>query len=101
MRGDSTSVRRCAQCCPKDTAVAFGFSALDVVLLGRYPHCRGAPGGRDETIARDALAHLDVAHLADRDVSTLSGGERTRVHLARVLAQLDDDTPEPRYLLLD
>jgi iron complex transport system ATP-binding protein len=86
---------------PQDTAVAFGFSALDVVLLGRYPHCDGAPGSRDEAISRDALARLDVAHLADRDVTTLSGGERARVHLARVLTQLDDDTPKQRYLLLD
>lgn len=86
---------------PQDSAVAFGFSALDVALLGRYPHCAGAPGARDEAIARDALARLDVAHLVERDVTTLSGGERARVHLARVLAQLDDDVPQPRYLLLD
>lgn len=58
-------------------------------------------GERDRRIA--ALAgRLKVAHLVERDITTLSGGEAQRVHLARVLGQIWQDAPQrPRLLLLD
>lgn len=87
---------------PQEQHVAFGYSALEIVLLGRYPHCDGAPGRADFDIARAALARVDASHLSGRSVTTLSGGERARVQLARVLAQLMDATAgQPRFLLLD
>lgn len=61
---------------------------------------------RDRLIAMEALALAGAASLAERDVTTLSGGEMARVQFARVLAQLrpqDVDSgaqPKPRYLLL-
>jgi iron complex transport system ATP-binding protein len=87
---------------PQHAEVAFGFTALEVVLMGRLPYGDGAPGDGDAAIAREALARVDASHLADRIVNTLSGGEAARVHLARVLAQLwtDADGAE-RFLLLD
>jgi iron complex transport system ATP-binding protein len=69
---------------------SFSASALDVVLLGRHPHHdRWSFGDSDEDrrIALDALAAVDAAALAARDVTTLSGGERQRVALAALLAQ--------------
>ncbi len=49
----------------------------------------------DEAAATAALAALDCAHLAPRGIHTLSGGERARVLLARVLAG------QPRWILAD
>src|SRR5262245_9128626 len=69
---------------------SFSASALDVVLLGRHPHHdRWSFGDSDDDqrIARSALAAVDAAALAARDVTTLSGGERQRVAVAALLAQ--------------
>lgn len=69
---------------------SFSASALDVVLLGRHPHHeRWAfdDDADDRRIAHDALAAVDAATLAARDVTTLSGGERQRVAIAALLAQ--------------
>lgn len=83
---------------PQQSALAFGFPVLDVVLLGRTPHT--TPRARDLDAAERAMRRAGVLHLAARRYPTLSGGEQQRVHLARALAQLDG-TPDPRYLLLD
>ena len=58
----------------------FAFPVLEVVAQGRYAW-GDDPAGVDE-----ALAELDLTHLADRPVTRLSGGERHRVGLARALA---------------
>ncbi len=67
--------------------VSFGFSVRDVVEMGRYPWTSSSDVDRDEKIVADALRRTDTAHVVDRTFSTLSGGERARVSLARVLAQ--------------
>jgi iron complex transport system ATP-binding protein len=86
----------------QDTAVAFDFLGIEVVIAGRYPHCGGRPGAADREIAERALRDADAGHLASRTIHTLSGGERARVHFARVLAQVAYEPPDPpRYLLLD
>src|SRR3972149_11877019 len=73
------------------------FTVRTVVSLGRHPHRREQTNSaaRDAAVVEEALAATEIAHLADRVVSTLSTGERTRVAIARVLAQ---DTP---IVLLD
>jgi iron complex transport system ATP-binding protein len=65
--------------------------------MARHPYHadRYWEGSDDHAAAQQALADLDVLHLAQRDVRTLSGGERQRVAIAALLAQ---DTP---LLLLD
>jgi iron complex transport system ATP-binding protein len=82
--------------------MSFGFSALEVVLLGRNPFIDGRETAHDFAIAEAALRLVDAAHLATRPYPTLSGGERQRVQFARVLAQVWQ-TPESggRLLLLD
>lgn len=67
-----------------------------LVALGRFPH-QGRWGETDEDRAavERAMAAVDVAALAERGVEHLSGGERGRALLARLLAG------EPRWLLAD
>jgi iron complex transport system ATP-binding protein len=85
---------------PQRTAIAFGFSVLETVLLGRYPHGGDKSRGADLRIARQALARSGVAEFESRLAPTLSGGELARVVLARALAQIEG-AGTPRYLLLD
>ncbi len=66
-----------------------GFTAAEVALMGRTPHLgpMGLDGPGDRALAAEALARVDAAALASRPLHALSGGERRRVHLARVLVQ--------------
>lgn len=75
---------------PQDAVVHWNIPVRDLVALGRLPH----GGGGEEAVA-SALRATDTAALADRTVRTLSGGERARVLMARVLAG------EPRWILAD
>lgn len=87
---------------PQESTVCFAFTALEVTLLGRFPHHDGFPAVRDERIALQALTRLDAAHLAHRVYLSLSGGERARVQLARTLAQIWEPwRANPRCMLLD
>jgi len=84
---------------PQSSAVPFDFTALEIVLLGRSPHGDAASCA---SLALGAMERTECAHLADRIVTTLSGGEMQRVQLARVLVQIDQAAPKvPRCLLLD
>ncbi|MEP7210058.1 MAG: ABC transporter ATP-binding protein [Alphaproteobacteria bacterium] len=73
---------------PQERRVEWRLTARDVVTLGRYPHEGGFGGITPESQAAvdRALEAVDGAHLLDRPVAVLSGGERTRVLLARALA---------------
>lgn len=79
----------------QSNAVAFSFTGRQVVEMGRSPWLGTPLAEADEDAIEAALAETDAAGFADRTFPTLSGGERARISLARVLAQ---DTP---VLLLD
>jgi iron complex transport system ATP-binding protein len=70
----------------------FPSTVLDSVLVGRHPHIDfwRWESDADRAIARAALAAVTLEDLAERDVDTLSGGERRRVALATLLAQNPD-----------
>ncbi|HYO75044.1 MAG TPA: ABC transporter ATP-binding protein, partial [Thermoanaerobaculia bacterium] len=82
---------------PQDPDPAFPMRAADVVVSGRAPYLgRFAwESERDWEEAHRALAMCDAAHLAERYLDEMSGGERKRVFLARILAGT------PRVILLD
>ncbi|GAB0156785.1 heme ABC transporter ATP-binding protein [Chryseobacterium sp. Alg-005] len=63
----------------------------DVVMMGRYPYFDGQPGKEDHEAMNNMMYETDVFHLKDREYNTLSGGEKQRVHLSRVMAQLQND----------
>jgi iron complex transport system ATP-binding protein len=87
---------------PQASALAFPFTVLEVVLMGRTPHLRSAETPHDYQIALAALAAVGMVPYAQRLYPTLSGGERQRVQLARILAQIWEVPPcGVRYLLLD
>lgn len=71
----------------QDVSVSFEFLVRDVVAMGRRPWEGTEKQLFDDPLIDAALAATDAAHLAGRDVITLSGGERARVALSRVLAQ--------------
>lgn len=86
---------------PQREQLGFGFSVEDVVRLGRLP-CPAHSPERELEIILDALDLAGVGHLRARRYPSLSGGERSRVQLARVLAQIWEPVElGPRLLLLD
>lgn len=72
----------------------------DVVMMGRYPYFNSQPNSQDFESVGKAMSETDVLHFQKREYNSLSGGEKQRVHLARVLAQLDNEI-ENTLLFLD
>lgn len=67
--------------------LSFPFNVLDVVQMGRAPWSNTAAAEFDDELVAAAMAATDVTDFAGRKFSQLSGGEKARVALARVLAQ--------------
>ena len=81
----------------QNPSVPLGFSALEVVLMGRNPHLGLLQweGPKDMEVCRRVMELAEIWEFADRPLASLSGGELQRVFIARALAQ---ETP---VLLLD
>ena len=71
----------------QENQVSFPFTVAEVVEMGRSPWARTGTRGDDERAIADAIRATDVSHLVTRRYTSLSGGEKARVSLARVLAQ--------------
>lgn len=82
---------------PQNTAQAFPFTALEVVLTGRTPYTSPfrLENRADIDVAMESLDAVGMAHLARRRITEVSGGERQLVFVARALAQ------QPECILLD
>ncbi len=72
---------------PQQHSIAFPFTVEEVVTMGRAPWHGSSAAAEDEAIVAWALETTGTAALRERAVTTLSGGERARVVLARTLAQ--------------
>jgi iron complex transport system ATP-binding protein len=108
IRFDRPSLARRLAVVPQETELAFDYTVLEIVLMGRYPHLHRfeLEGPADLEIARRMLAATGTTHLEQRTYRTLSGGEKQRVVIASALAQFEtistrQDPTTARVLLLD
>lgn len=81
----------------QETSITFPFSCRDVVLMGRYPYSKTAltTPEKDAAAADQYMKKIGINHLRDQKINAISGGERQRVLLAKLLTQ------ETGILLLD
>ena len=77
---------------PQYTEDFFPATVFDTVMIGRHPHIGKFQweSAEDFDIARQSLREVDLDEFEDRDVLTLSGGERRRLAVAQVLTQSPD-----------
>lgn len=82
---------------PQNEQITFALSVREYVLLGRAPYVPllEMPGSADLRVVSEVLERLGLSELSERPVTSLSGGERQLVIIARALAQ------RPALLLLD
>jgi len=74
---------------PQDYSMHFPFTVREIVSMGRHPHIPrfASPQAEDLAAVDRAMREMAITHLADQQVTELSGGEKQRVALARTLAQ--------------
>ncbi len=82
---------------PQSHTPPFPFTVLQIVVMGRAAHLSHfqTPSKRDMEVAKNALALLGIAHLAEEVYTEISGGERQLALIARALVQ------EAAYLIMD
>lgn len=71
----------------QQTAVAFSYTVREIVTMGRAAWRHADVAEPDDLVVERALRQTDTVRFADRDVTTLSGGEQARAALARIIAQ--------------
>jgi iron complex transport system ATP-binding protein len=84
---------------PQSSTVQFAFTVDQIVNLGRHAH-RSAKV-ENQRIVDEVMELTATREFSQRNYMTLSGGEKQRVQMARVLAQVWEETVYPRYILLD
>ncbi len=83
--------------------MGFSFSVHEIVAMGCYAYEGQISKQEKRQIVHEAMGYLGISHLSENNFMTLSGGEKQRTQLARVLVQLwfPYEQEEARFLLLD
>ena len=97
---DSKSLANLRAVLPQSNVLDFAFSVFEVVLMGRLVSQNN--DREDNEAIQAVLEMVQITELKNCNYQTLSGGEKQKVHIARVLSQLRmDHGNSHRYLLLD
>ncbi len=98
-RSPAEEIARRRAVLPQQSHLLLPFTVEEVVAFGR--HAFREPRSTARALCYEAMDQLGITHLARRLYPSLSGGEQTRTHLARVFAQALGAAGAARYLLLD
>ena len=82
----------------QNSALDFPFTGWEVMTMGRIPHLSGALN--DRRVVEEVALRCDLGDLSERIYTTLSGGEKQRIQIGRVLCQVWEDL-ESAYVLFD
>ena len=72
----------------------------EVVMMGRYPYFTSKPNLKDLKVVSESLKLTEMSAFKDKSYNQLSGGEKQRVHLSRIFAQLNNEFQE-KLMLMD
>ena len=100
-RWDSLELSQFRSVLPQSNHLSFPFSVLDIVKMGRYPYRNIETYSESNHICETIVDIFDLTDLLDQNYITLSGGEKQRVQLARVLAQIWSNSNYNKLLVLD
>lgn len=81
--------------------LVFPFKVLDIVKMGRYPLNNKGNNLEEDLLCKKILDIFDLNDLINQNYMTLSGGEKQRVQLARITAQIWSDDYSEKLLILD
>lgn len=81
-------------------AIEINLKLSEIVLMGRYPYFSNEANEVDWNIVNLWMQKTETNHLQDREYEQLSGGEKQRLHLARVFTQLENNIDQ-KLILLD
>lgn len=89
---NSKKIARSIALMHQNTNLTFPFSAIDIVLTGRYPHLNrtSTENSKDYAIARKYMEYTDTLQFENKPITQMSGGERQKVFFAKTLAQETD-----------
>jgi iron complex transport system ATP-binding protein len=82
---------------PQNHLPVYGYTVRDFVVMGRAPHIGifASPGALEYEMAERAMETIGISHIAERQYTEISGGERQQATIARVIAQ------RPKVIMMD